>query len=43
LRRNLESRDETLKGRDEKPQGCDENMERGAGNIKLRDRLAQQA
>ena len=32
-----------LKGRDEKPQGCDEKMERGAGNIKSRDRLAQQA
>jgi len=43
LRRNLESCDETLKGRDEKPQGCDEKMERGAGNIKSRDRLAQQA
>jgi len=43
LRRNLESRDETLKGRDENLQGRDEKMERGAGNIKSRDRLAQQA
>ena len=43
LRRNLERCDETLKGRDEKPQGCDEKMERGAGNIKRRDRLAHQA
>ena len=42
-RRNLESRDETLKGRDENLQGRDEKMERGAGNIKSRDRLAQQA
>ena len=35
--------DEILERCDENLQGRDEKMERGAGNIKSRDRLAQQA